>query len=296
MVVRPLHPRTPSILYDISIYGTMNSTRIRQRHLSHLGKRRCEQILADLVDRGLLYVSELTVLQVHNGRPIPQRQPRLYSCRPAAVEIVEDAFGIGPTRIFQSQPRADLLWHRFHMSETMLAMDESCIAAAHERPTWLLESDQRSNLPKATPPNQRSVLYHRFEDGDRTISLRPDAAFWLDLPQPTNSVISFLVAFETDLSSEGLRQLTRTKPLAYHFWLQRQEFQRYWNRIPDHVRIFWCVPSPRRIASIVKALASHDDILAISRFITQEDRDSKNMLTDPVWWHPTEKAHVAFRV
>ena len=292
---RPLNQLAPAILKDIARYGCLNTQQIYHRHFSHLTKRRCEQVLADLASRGLLFVCELSILRLRNGRKIPERSPRLYSCQEAAGEVIEDAFGLRPIRLFKKQPRPDLIWHRFHMSETMLLFDQSCTATSHQWPRWILESDMQSDLPKRTPPNQRSMLYHGFDDGERRISLRLDAAFWLDLPQQDGSSISLLGGFETDLASEGMRQLTRTKPRGYHFWLQEQTFRRYWNRLPDHVRIFWCVPTARRIATIEKALSSYAEILAISRFVTQADRDTKNMLTDEVWWHPIDKKLVAIR-
>ncbi len=287
-----LNDNSIAMLADIGEHGVLDTKMVHRRHCAEHTLRRTQQILADLADHGFTLTTTLTVTDVmqRNGRTkrVTRRVPAIHALLPKGADAVERAWGERPRRVLHGEPAPETLLHRRAVVETRLAFDASCGAAGLAPPDWIHESDIRPNAPKEMPPNQRCRLHHVYEIDGQRVACRLDAACRVFVPRPPAqeqgppSII--IIGWEIDLSTEGRKQLRRTKPAALAAWLAKRSFQEYWPEIASrscHVRIAWVVPTPKRIPAILD-MSQHEQLRNAYRFLTKADH-AKQLATEPVW-------------
>ena len=135
-------------------------------------------------------------------------------------------------------------------------------------------------------PQHRRVLYHEFRDQSGLITCQPDAAALLTIPHPSGEEAkgsTLGIFFEIDRSTEGLAQCLEKIP-GYAALSEQRAFVPYWPQILDrNIRVFWIVPSHKRIANLAAALRKLPGTSAF-RFIGLPDCQPDRLLTEPVWY------------
>lgn len=285
-----------AFLSALNTFGCLDTLYAHFHYFPHRSLRRTQQITSQLACEGYTFVAKIfaSFVSGNNKAPTTIRVPALSFLTPAGAEALFDCTGEEPFRVLRSSPQAHTLLHRSELVKVRLAFDRSLADNGMGIPDWILESDSRDDLPTGkaskTPPNQRSVLYHSFEDGSRKFSCRPDAACFF-----TVRATQFFVFWEHDRSTEGRKQITR-KARGLNALLQQQAFRRYWPDLEsaDKLRLFWTVPSTERIKTIRSALQDYPTVLGRSRFLIRpkddeigaDGIDTRQLVSDPLFYLP----------
>lgn len=277
--IRP-NDRDFKALAYIGRYGLLDLPLCHSLAFPTVSQERCRQKLSSYEKSGLIKSIKLQVWYAEGRKG--GRIPTIYCLTEQGAELLSQFTSEPVLRVLKSDPKPATFFHRLQTVKVCVAFDTSAQHAGLEPIPWIMEFDVRQDAPETLPPSQRFVLYHEFHDGTRTFTCQPDAAGVLKIPNPTrpDQPTELAVLFEIDLSTEGLAQCCRKIP-GHTALLERRSFH-YWSDLRNpEFRVFWIVPSNRRIEELRAAF--RDFTVAEHFFFTTFEHCNQRILTDKVW-------------
>jgi hypothetical protein len=270
--------------------GCLDTWTIHRRLFPFYTLRACQRRLRLATDAGYLRKAALAVCfnrQFAGSASSASRGgavPVLHSITDRAADIVERETGMRPKRILRSEPAATTFLHRWQVVLLRLAFDDAAALSGLALADWIMEQDSWDAAPEGLPPNQRRLLYHRFDAAQAPLTCQPDAACCLVIPRKDTDKppTQLLCLWETDRGTEGLKQIQRKLP-GYDEYIQTRAWLRYYPHL-DNVtfRIFWVAPSAERAKQLRGAIRG-SAVAKFSRFAAAADMTPERILTAPVW-------------
>ena len=279
-----INDRDLRTLATLGEYGVLDRSLCHALCFTDFSPEWCRRNLCRLAGCGLI---RATTLQVwHDEESRGGRIPTLYSLTGAGAEVVHARTGTYPRRVLRSDPSPMTFWHRLQVVRVRVAFDTAAASVGLPPLSWVMEQDIRADAPKDAMPQHRRMLYHEFADErGGIVTCRPDAAAVMRIPHPSGDeakVSTLAIHFEIDRSREGVVQCQGKLP-GYAALFESRAFDRYWPDLRNSVhRVFWVVPSPQRIASLIAAFRGAP-IASAFRFTTFADCVPNRVLTEPVW-------------
>lgn len=276
--------RDLKVFRSLGEYGLLDTALLHRLHFKSVTERRCLQRVEQYLNHDLICRTALQVWYSnarHNGRI-----PSIYGLTEKGADMLEELNGTRAKRVFRSSPKPATLLHRLQIVRWRLAFDEAFRRESRPVPSWIHEQDVRSDLSNPAPPNQRSILFHRFSSDGLPVCCKPDAACLFTLDMNDGRRVPLIFYWEVDRSTEGHEQIREQKIRGYTELIRSKAFLRYWPEAEAaHVRIvFACNRDPRERR--VKALANTISGTAIQRhcrFISYQDCQPHLLLREPVW-------------
>ena len=199
------------------------------------------------------------------------------------ADFLFEQTGIRPRRVLRSDPRPETLLHRLGMVRVLLTLKDACALQKLPRPEWFLEYDTRPAVRPGAPLTERFVLYEEFPTADgKSVSCRPDASTWLQIPAAGTAFHHLLLYWEYDRSTEVLKQVT-AKVEPYRLLLETESYRRHWPDVPaPTVRVFFVAQSNERLENVMGAMRDRPGAESF-RFTTVQDMTPDRLLTEPIW-------------
>lgn len=270
--------------------GCLDTWTIHRRLFPFQTLRACQRRLRLGADGGYLRKAALAVCfqrQVAGGEPMANRGgavPVLHSITDRAADLVERETGVRPKRVLRSEPAATTFLHRWQVVLLRLAFDDAAAMAGLLPPDWIMEQDPWHEAPEGLPPNQRRLLYHRFNTLSAPVTCQPDAACRLVIPreEPDTPPTQLLCLWETDRSTEGLKQIQR-KLAGYYEYMKAKDWLRYYPHLDKATaRILWVAPSAERVKQLRGAIRE-SAIARFCRFAVASDISPEKILVQRIW-------------
>lgn len=270
--------------------GCLDTWTIHRRLFPFHTLRACQRRLRLAADAGYLRKAALAVCfnrQFAGGGSSASRGgavPVLHSITDRAADIVERETGMRPKRILRSEPAATTFLHRWQVVLLRLAFDDAASLSSLAPADWIMEQDSWEGAPEGLPPNQRRLLYHRFDAPPAPLTCQPDAACCFVIPREGEgkAATNLLCLWETDRSTEGLKQIQRKLP-GYEAYMQARAWLRYYPHLDNlTVRIFWVAPSAERVNQLRGAIRG-TAVARFCRFATSRDITPEKILTANIW-------------
>jgi hypothetical protein len=210
--------------------------------------------------------------------------PVLHFITDRAADVVERTTGVRPKRVLRSEPAATTFLHGWEGVLHRLAFDDAASLAALAPAEWIMEQDPWPGAPEGLPPNQRRLLYHRFDALPSPVTCQPDALCKVVIPRGVADAepTQLLCLWETDRSTEGLKQIQR-KLRGYAEYLKAGAWTRYFPELTTvTVRIMWIAPSAERVENLC-AVFRQSAVAPFCRFAVAADMTPEKILTAPIW-------------
>jgi len=273
---------------DLGEYGVLDTRMIHQLRFPQVTERRCLQRLAQYVEHGLVHKTQLRVWYDESGDG--GKMPTIYSLSERGGNVIAERTGELPPRILRSSPKPETLFHRLMIVRWRIAFDQSFVREKLPRPQWIMEQDMRTDLPERVPPNQRSILYHRYSHRGQPVSCKPDAASWFFVPNAKEELIPLIFYWEIDRSTEGHQQISEQKVRGYSELLRQQPYARYW---PDAgapaIRVVFACrrdPRERRVHNLADTFRG-TALQPYVRLISMQNCQPSRLLRERVWRNAT---------
>ncbi|MFK7820081.1 MAG: replication-relaxation family protein [Planctomycetaceae bacterium] len=272
------------VLQSLGKHGVLDTEMIHRLHFSSVTERRCLQRISQYLEHGFIYKTSLRVWYDHGEQG--GRMPAIYSLSDRGAQLLEELTGERPLRVSRSSPKPETLFHRLTIVRWRLAFDGAFEREGMAEPAWILEQDVRTDLTERVPPNQRSVLFHRFSVNGVPVCCKPDAASLFSITTAEGNDYPFVFYWEIDRSTEGHEQIRTQKIRSYAELLKSQPYLRYWPEAGQpKLRVVFACPRDSRERRI-KALARTIQGTALEpyvRFVSLQHCQSSRLLRDDVW-------------
>ncbi len=273
-------PRDLLVLNELGTYGILSTTDVKEIFFPNETDRACRKRLRLFSLHGLTRMTKLTVAFSRDGRG--GSIPTLHSLTDDGADLVETQTGSRPPRILRTSPSPFTFFHRMEIVQVIRQFNTGCERAGLSQPEWIMEQDPYPDAPTSSPPNQRRLLYHAFQDGRTKFTAQPDIASRFAI-----GTTEIAVFWEVDRSTEGLKQI-RTNKLEGHLALVNEFLagtqRRYWSDFePGFAFVFWVCPSSKRVAEL-SAVATDHAVAPLYRFVTRDVLDNPHaLLCEKVW-------------
>lgn len=282
-----LTKRDLEVLASLGEYGVLDTAMIHQMHFQQVTSRRCQQRLLQYVEHGLCHRTQLRVWYDEDAKG--GKIPTIFSLSERGASVIFEATGSAPKRVLRSSPKPETLFHRLDTVRWRVGFDAAFKREQIPAPTWIVEQDMRADLPERVPPNQRSVLFHRYSVNGQPLSCKPDAASLFSIPNKGGALVPLIFYWEIDRSTEGHQQISRQKIRGYTEMLKHRPYVRYWPDCGDPaIRIvFACKRDPRERRESNLAQMFRDTALEpYVRFISMQNCHPAKLLRAYVWRNP----------
>lgn len=247
----------------------------------------CRRRLRLFAQHGITQTIQLSVTSTQRRG----RLPTLHRLTVYGADLLEQVTGCRPLRYARTDPprQALTLMHRLGIAKLQLAMNDSCCGAGIMQPEWILEYDPQPNATVNSPMSQRFILCHQFpQSNGKTLSCWPDAASMLTIPQREKQW-RLAVFWEYDRSTETHAQLNGSKTShsgngkmdGYEALLGAKAYLQHWRDVQG-VRVFFVVPSERRLQNIIKTFKGKPAAEYV-RLAVEKDVTPETALTAPIW-------------
>lgn len=271
-------------LADLGEYGVLDTVMIHQLRFQQVSERRCQQRLAQYVDHGFVHKTQLRVWYDDTGNG--GKMPTIYSLSERGAAIVFERTGVLPKRILRSAPKPETLFHRLESVRWRIGFDGAFAREQLAVPKWIVEQDMRADMPERVPPNQRSVLYHRYSLNGQPLSCKPDAASLFSIPDRNGELLPLIFYWEIDRSTEGHHQISHQKVRGYTELLRQKPYARYWPDVGEPAMriIFACKRDPRerRVKNLAETFRE-TQLEPYVRLISMQDCHPSKLLRQFVW-------------
>ncbi len=286
-----LQPRDVRILAELGEYGFLNSTALHARHWpAGSTSRACQQRLMLLSQDG--YIKRVQLVVTHQATPksraiVGGSIPSAFALTPAGAELLLELAGVQAKRVSKSEPAAATLLHRLEMVEARLTLDDACRHHGLALPEWIYEYDSLPGIKMnlADPPEDRFILYERFQIGEHSPYCRPDASCRLAIPHSGGNGADTLIAYwELDRGSNSLT-VEREKTYGYDALFGTERYRNHWpGDLPGGLalRVFYVCPSQERIDNLIHEVRSCS-ISRFYRFAVRAELSVETALTSPIW-------------
>lgn len=267
--------------------GCLDTATIHRRCYPSITLRGCQRRLRLASQDGFLRTASLAVCYqpAHLDRRPEQggAVPSLHAITDKAADVVERETGQRPARVLRSEPAAATFLHRWEVVLHRVAWDEGLRLVNLSPATWIMEQDPWPDAPDGLPPNQRRMLYHRFEAAPKAVTCQPDAACLLRVSRPADlGDCHLLHLWEIDRSSEGLKQIERKLP-GYAQYVRTKAWTRYFPELNQpQIRLMWVAPSAERIANLISVIRD-SPVANLCRFAVAREVTAESIFTAPIW-------------
>lgn len=277
-----LNARDAAVLSDLGEYGFLDTNMIHALQFRTVTVRRCRQRLAQYTEHGLVH--QVPPLVTYSRSNNPEKVPNIYALTERGAEFVEHFLDSPVKRILRSRPKPETIMHRLELSRLRINFDAAFQRCELPLPVWIFEQDSRTDLLDNVPPNQRSMLFHRFERDGQIFSCRPDAACRIALPVGPEKTLSPLVFYwEIDRSTEGHKQIRQQKITGHSELIYQQSWVRYW---PDLLNVTARVLYTCRSFARAMELATIYKSSSVNKFMRFADLRKitpANAVREPIW-------------
>lgn len=282
MAALQMNPRDFGVLSDLGEYGFLDTPMIHALRFRGVTMRRCRQKLAQYLEHDLIVLCPPLVTYSRTGHA--EKVPHIYALSERGAELVESHFGLPVKRILRSKPKPETIMHRLELTRLRIAFDGAFRRSELTVPEWILEQDCRDDLPDNVPPNQRSMLFHRFQQDGQIYSCRPDAVCRFALPiGASDDMVPLVFYWEIDRSTEGHKQIRKQKISGHTELIKQQSWVRYWpDLIGATARILYTTRSEERS----EKLATTYRPTSVSRFVRFGELHcvtAAKALLQPIW-------------